>query len=80
MGEVFVVFKISVEDQSLLGKVKEEIKKLSPKELKEENIGFGIKVLKAMFVVMDEGINSLEEKISSINGVSSVDVEDLGRI
>ena len=82
MGEVFVVFRVSLDNPEDLEKVKAKIQdEFSPKEIREENIGFGIKVLKVLLITKDEGgFSELEEKLSQIEGISSVDVEDMGRL
>lgn len=82
MGEVFVLFRVSLDDMENLDNVKKKIEeKFNPKEIKEESIGFGIKVLKVLIVMEDgEGVSKVEEELSNIEGVSSVDVDDMGRL
>ncbi len=82
MGEVFVLFKISLDDMEYMDKVKKEIEeKYNPKEIKEEDIGFGIKVLKVLIIMNDDaGMSKIEDELSNIEGVASVDVEDMGRL
>jgi len=76
MGEVAVIYKINPS----LDK-KEEIKKklteFGAKEIKEEEIGFGITSLKAIFVLPDKPnyVEELEKKILKIEGVNSIQVE-----
>ncbi len=75
--------KIYVEDPSSMGGVKEEIGKLvKVQEFKEEDVGFGIKVLKATFLMNDSegGMDELEEKIKNLNNVSQVEVESISRV
>lgn len=75
MGMVATVFKVYAEDPD---KVMAEIKaKLNPKSMQSEEIAFGIKVLKVMFVHEDsEGSNILEDKLRAISGVSEVEVAE----
>ena len=48
----------------------------------EEDVGFGIKVLKVTFLLNDNagGMNELEEKVSKLSHVSEYEVEEVGRI
>ena len=82
MGEVFVVYRVNVEDMEKFDKVKQEISsKINPKEIREEELGFGIKVLKVLVVVGDnENASKVEEELKAIPGISSVEVESLGRL
>jgi len=70
-----------------LGKIEEEAKDKIAEfggevgKREEEPVAFGLKALKLIFV-MDEGLGStesLEEQISKIKGVQSVDVVDVRR-
>ncbi len=76
MGDVAVLFKIYVDEgqeDSVSAAVKSE---LSPKGMSFDEIGFGIKVLKALFVHDDSsGSSEIEEKIRKIPGVTEVEVE-----
>ena len=75
MGKVATIFKVYAEDTD---KVSSEIKeKLNPKSIQAEEIAFGIKVIKVMFVHEDsEGSIVFEEKLKAISGVSEVEVAD----
>lgn len=77
MGNVAVSLKImpkSVETD--LEKVKEEIsKEIEIKDSKIEPIAFGLKVLKILVVVPDDGIGELKENLKGIDGVSEVEEE-----
>lgn len=80
MGNVAIVFKIMVESQNVdINMVKNEIeRKLYPKEISVQDLAFGIKIIKALFVIPDSsGINELEEKIKEIEGVGEVETESL---
>ncbi len=77
MGNVAITFKIMVEP----GKeeeVKNEISKIGAKDIRIEDIGFGIKVIKALFVSKDEEGTStrIEEQIRNIKGVNEVNAID----
>lgn len=82
MAKVSVLVRISVED---LDKIDDSIKlitnKFKPIDIGTENIGFGIKVIKAVFHVNeDEGSSGLEEELASIENVSNVDVLEVDRL
>jgi translation elongation factor EF-1beta len=82
MGEVAVTFKVFVEDMSVFDAVKEELKKAGARSMQDEEVGFGIKTIKAMFIIPDgEGeIDKLEAKVSSLKGVSEIRAEEMGRL
>ena len=77
MGKVGVLFKIYAEE----GK-EEEVEKniaseLKPNGIQLDDIGFGIRVIKALFIHEDsEGSGSIEEKLRKISGVREVEVEE----
>ena len=77
--------KIYLENPDEISSVKESLSNLENTKLQkvsEEDIGFGIKVLKALFLMKDSegGADALEEKIKSISNVKEVEVESVGRI
>ncbi len=85
MAELNVVaqLKIYVDDPSALPTVKQEVEKLAKvQKFWEEEVGFGIKVLKASLLLSDEegGTDALEEKIKEIANVTQVEVESVGRV
>ncbi len=76
MGEVAVVYKINPNLEKK-EKIKEELSELGAKEVKEEEVGFGIVSLKVVFVLEDKpnSIEELEKKIEKIEGINSLQVE-----
>jgi translation elongation factor EF-1beta len=82
MGDVAATYKIFVEDMEKFNEVKVEIQKLNPKAMVEEEVGFGIKVIKAVFIIGDVGgeIDKLEASLSAIKGVSEIRSEEVGRM
>ena len=75
--------KVYLDDPSAMESVKDGIGKLAKvQEFREEEIGFGIKVLKVNLLMMDSegGMDQLEEKIMNISNVSQVEVESVGRV
>jgi translation elongation factor EF-1beta len=56
-----------------------EIKeKMKPQDMRAEEIGFGIKLIKAAFRFNDEqtGSSKIEEAVKNIEGVGEVEVEE----
>lgn len=75
--------KIYVSDPAKMDTVKSEIEKIvKVQQFKEEELGFGIKVLKATLLLNDEkgGMDAAEKKIKEIDSVSQIEVENVTRI
>jgi translation elongation factor EF-1beta len=75
--------KIYVDDPASMGPVKTEIGKLAKvQRFWEEDVGFGIKVLKANVLLKDSegGMETLESGIRNIKGVSELEVEEVSRV
>lgn len=84
-GELNVAaqLKIYVENPDSLPAVKEGVEKLAKvQKFWEEEVGFGIKVLKASLLLADSegGMDKLEASIKEIEGVTQVEVESVGRV
>lgn len=84
MGEAAIALTVTPEGPDTdLEFVKKEIQKtLSPKDIKEEPIGFGVRVLKVMLIADDKkGLGTDTDKIESvirkIKGVGDVRTEDV---
>ena len=82
MGDVAVTAKVHLEDPSNIEEVLQRIKeKLEVSDSKVEELAFGIKVLKVVVMSNDaEGSPDVESVISSIEGVSSVEIESVTRV
>lgn len=88
MGDVVATIKLMPESPEIdLEKVKEEIIKSIPEgtefhKIEEEPIAFGLVALKVMVVVGDEegGTEKVEENLSKVDGIGSVEVEDVRRL
>jgi elongation factor 1-beta len=88
MGEVVATIKLMPESPEVdLEKVKEDIIKSIPEgaefhKIEEEPIAFGLVALKVMVVVGDSegGTEKVEENLSKVENVSSVEVEDVRRL
>ncbi len=74
MGNVATLFKVYAESGTE-DEVSNSIKKLNPKNVKLEEIAFGIKTILVLFVHTDEeGSTTYEEKLKAIKGVNEVEV------
>ena len=74
MGDVAVIFRVYVEEGKL-DSVKKEVVGLKPKGMQTEDVAFGIKTLKVMFVHSDAtGSSEQEEVLRKIPGVNEVEV------
>ncbi len=88
MGEVVATIKLMPESPDVdLEKIKEDIIKSIPEgaefhKIEEEPIAFGLVALKVMVVVGDSegGTEKVEENLSKVENVSSVEVEDVRRL
>lgn len=75
--------KVYVDDPKAIPKVKAGIEKLAKvQKFWEEDVGFGIKVLKANLLLADTegGMETLEGKIRSLDNVSELEVETVTRV
>lgn len=75
--------KIYLDDPSQLERVKKDLDKVAKvNKTWEEDVGFGIKVLKVNFLLIDSegGMDQLESKLRNIKNVSEVEVEAVTRV
>ncbi len=75
--------KITVEDSSKIDQVKADLGKVAKvNKVWEEDIGFGIKVIKANLLLNDSegGMDKLEGRIRKLANVSEVEVEAVTRV
>jgi elongation factor 1-beta len=81
MGEVAVTLTVMPNGVDVdLDRIKNQIEeKISPKEIREKPIAFGLKSLEVLVVVPDAvgGSLEVEKKLSSIPGVASVETTDV---
>ena len=81
MSNVVVVLAVNISDQQRIEEIKKEIKeKLVTSDMKEEEIGFGIKRLKIAVMANDEEGSNIEDVLLSINGISSVETVSVTRL
>jgi len=75
--------KVYVDEPSTLDGVKSGIEKIAKvQKFWEEDVGFGIKVLKAVLLLNDAqgGMDQIEEKIRKLPNVSELEVEEVSRV
>ncbi len=77
MSMVNVIFRIYPEENQF-DSVAEALKGMKARDIKAEDVGFGIKVIKVMFVFNDAETNSssIEDAVKRVKGVSEVEVEE----
>ncbi len=75
MGKVATVFKVYADDADAV-KLR-IVSALKPTGIQVEDIAYGIKIIKVMFVHEDkEGSTSYEDGLRKIDGVRDVEVDD----
>ena len=81
-NEVAVSMKIFLEDQGKMEETLAELGKIvKVTNHKTEDIGFGIKALKIIFLMPDGGgVDEIEEKIAAVPNVSQAQVEEVSRL
>jgi len=79
MGLVAVTMRVVPDQNTDIEKIKRDIMRIgNVKEIKEIPIAFGIKMIEVLFVINDDaGIEKIEEKLSEIEGVVSVESGDV---
>jgi elongation factor 1-beta len=82
MGDVALILRVMPESPEVdLEALKGEIKKIVPRvqQIVEEPIGFGLKALKLVVVVSDQGgeTDAVEGKISGLKGVERAEIVEL---
>ena len=84
MGKIGVVLKIMPESPEIdLEKIKEKAQELiDVNDIDEEKVAFGLKAVMVSTVVSDQegGTDEVEEKLAGIEGVQSVEVEDVQKL
>ena len=81
VGAVIVVVRVLPDSVEDFGSVKIAVENLAPKRIEEEPIAFGLKAVKATFLVpeIDGKMDELEEKLNSIEHVGSVEIVGMSR-
>jgi elongation factor 1-beta len=81
MGDVIAVFRILPDSPDSFGKVKEQIEAMKPAKFEEEPIAFGLKAIKATFIIPDKGgvMDELENKLNAVEGSESVETLQVSR-
>lgn len=81
VGAVIVVFKIIPDAVESFDSIKKGVEKFGPKRIEEEEVAFGLKAVKATFLVPEEDgkMDELEQNLNSIEHVGSVEVIGMSR-
>lgn len=80
---VVAKIRVNVEDPKYIKEVMNELQKIAKvSKIWEEDLAFGIKVIKVTFLLNDNagGMNELEENIQKIPHITEYEVEEVGRI
>ncbi len=78
MGDVLLVYQVTVEEQDQLDSVEQEVRKINCgklQEIKKEPFVFGTELLRVSVVVPDKvdgACDAVEDFLTKINGVASV--------
>lgn len=75
--------KIYVDDATQMSRVKKDLEKIAKvNKVWEEDVGFGIKVLKVNILMNDSqgGMDQVEAKVRELKNVSEVEVEAVTRV
>lgn len=76
-----VTAKIYSHDPSKFESIKAEIAKIGRlADSRIEDVGFGVKALKVLFIVPDNLGGDMEEKLNSIEGVSQAQIEEVNLV
>lgn len=84
MGQVALTYKIMPESPEIdLNALKEEIKKIANEKVKvhaieEKPFAFGLKIIFATFVMNDKNPENVEEKLTKIKGIQSIETASVG--
>ncbi|MCS7123426.1 MAG: elongation factor 1-beta [Candidatus Aenigmarchaeota archaeon] len=82
MSKIIVILKVFPTENANINNIKEKIEILvKPEKIEIEDFVFGLKCLVVHKIIEDVGniLEELENKIKSIDGVSSVEVERITR-
>ena len=81
VGAVIVVFKVIPDEIEAFESIRVAVEKLGAKKMEEEEIGFGLKAVKATFLVpeIDGKLEELENALNAIEHVGAVEVVAMSR-
>ena len=81
---VVAQIKVYVDDPASMDEVKKSIGEIvKVQKFWEEDVGFGIKALKASILLADSeegGMDKVEQQINALEHVSQMEVESVGRV
>jgi len=72
MGTVIAVFRILPDSPESFDKVKTQVEELKPAKIEEDPIAFGLKAIKATFMIPDEG--GVMDEIEGSDSVETLQV------
>ena len=75
-SKTIVILRINTKEQEQLQDALEELKSIKSGELKDaktEEIGFGIKIIKAGFIVKEKNEQAVENLLEEVNALPTVD-------
>ena len=79
MGDVAVIFRVYTQEGKEESVRKEIVEKLRPKGSQLEDVAFGIKTIKVLFIHADStGSSEIEERLKKIPGVNEVEIIEEG--
>ncbi len=81
MGDVIAVFRILPDAPDSFDNVKAGVEGLKPAKIEEEPVAFGLKAIKATFIIPDEGgrMDELENSLENIENVQSSEAVQVSR-
>jgi translation elongation factor aEF-1 beta len=81
MGEVFLVMRVLPDGPGNVQRVREGLEALKPARLEEEPLAFGMVAFRFTVMIPDTGgeQDRMENRVSSLPGVSSVEVIQASR-
>lgn len=81
MGDVIAVFRIMPDSPDSFGKAKSQVEAMKPVKLEEEPVAFGLKAIRATFIIPDEGgrMDELENRLNGIDSAQSVETLQVSR-
>ncbi len=84
MGEISCVYKIMPEDaETDLKSIKDQIREvLDVEDMGEEEVAFGLRAVKVSTITTDEegGTDAVEEKLSGLENVQSIELEHFDKM
>ncbi len=78
MGDVAVTYKILPQGiDTDMNAIRTKLNQLGAKQVKEQPIAFGLKLIEVLFIIPDKEGPKVEEELRKIPGVASVETESI---